>query len=109
MPILLTVHIRIDVSSMPSPFPPSLNLVSCLSSVTPTANPSSTVMSSKLSLVFPNRGSYPNFALSPSSLNTATPKSETSTPMLFRYSHPSELDHLVVSKKQSLCYSYDLD
>ena len=52
--------------------PPSQNLASFLSSATPTANPSYSVMFSRLSLASPNLASCPNSVLSPSLLNTAS-------------------------------------
>jgi hypothetical protein len=95
----------------PSLFPSSQNLASFLSSVTPTANPSYSVMSSRLSPAYPNLVSYPNFVLSLSSPNMATlkhpPPCSSATTLhstafflvvddfLVRYSHSSELDHLI--------------
>jgi hypothetical protein len=104
---------------LPSLSPPSQNLASFLSSATPTANPSYSVMFSRLSLASPNPASCPNSALSPS-LFAQHGFSETTTPILFRhhthstaftlvvddflvrYSHPSELDHLVACLSTSM-------
>jgi hypothetical protein len=96
----------------PSHSPLSQNLVSCLSSITPTATPSSSALRCLENCAWPS----PIRALSQLrlvSLLTQHGYTETSTPMLFRhhthstaftltiddflirYSHPSELDHLV--------------
>jgi hypothetical protein len=64
--------VRIDVSSIS--IPPSKNFVSFRFSTTPTANPLSSAMSSKLSPAFPNPVSYPNFVLSISSPSMVSPK-----------------------------------
>jgi hypothetical protein len=91
----------IDVSSISLPTLTKLGLLpSC---VTPTANLSPSVMSYKLSLVFPNPVSCPNSVLSHFCLNMSSPKPPPpcsffrhhTHDFLVCYSHPSELGHLL--------------